>query len=99
MLATRLVRSRLLRCSLPAAPLPPPRPGPPGRARTQPPPAPSLEGDADPILSPDVEVKAPEPPAVQIGKPPGAGDKGIQKQAQGFVLRADVDEGLLNSSG
>jgi Ca-activated chloride channel homolog len=138
MLATRLVRSRLLRCSLPAVlllcsgvgpsssaqtqpasqaqapsqaqpasqtqsasgaqPASLPRsPGiPPRRDLTQPQPAPNLSVDADPILSPDVDVKAPELPAVQIGKPAGAGDKGIQKQAQGFVLRADVDEVLLN---
>jgi Ca-activated chloride channel homolog len=68
----------------------------PRRDLTQTQPTPNLSVDSDPILSPDVEVKQPEPPpaAVQIG--PGAGDKGIQKQAQGFVLRADVDEVLLN---
>lgn len=136
MLATRLIRSRMLRCSLPAllllcsgagtsssaqtqpatqspasptqsaaqtqsaartepASLPQSAGTAPRRDLTQPQPTPSLSVDIDPILSPDIEVKAPEQPAVQIGKPAG-GEKGIQKQAQGFVLRADVDEVLLN---
>ena len=65
------------------------------RDLTQPQAQPSLSTDRDPILSPDPEEK---PPAagttVQTVTKPG--DKGLQKQGNGFVLRADVEEVLLN---
>lgn len=67
----------------------------PQRDLTKPQPQPNLSVDSDPILSPDPDVKQAEPEAVQIERGTGAKGSG-QKQASGFVLRADVDEVLLN---
>jgi Ca-activated chloride channel homolog len=70
------------------------------RDLTQPQAQPSLTVDRDPILSPDLEEKAPAaentpvgPPSVSGGKQ--TGDRALTKQGNGFVLRADVDEVLL----
>jgi Ca-activated chloride channel family protein len=57
---------------------------------------PSLTVDRDPILSPDLEEKAPvaeKAPAVPSG-PTGtqSGERALTKEGNGFVLRADVDE-------
>jgi Ca-activated chloride channel family protein len=57
---------------------------------------PSLTIDRDPILSPDLESPAPVKPPVSTVTQPG--DKGLQKQGNGFILRADVDEVLLPCS-
>jgi VWFA-related protein len=61
---------------------------------------PSLTTDTDPILSPDVEEKAPVAtnpaggPSVPATTQPG-GNRTLTKEGNGFVLRADVDEVLL----
>ncbi len=107
-------RSRLLHWTLPAAlafccaclapgqtpPAQQPKAAAPTRDLTVPQAQPSLTTDQDPILSPDLEEKAPvatNPPAgpsVPGTTQPG-GNRTLTKEGNGFVLRADVDEVLL----
>jgi VWFA-related protein len=68
----------------------------PRRDLTVPQAQPSLTVDQDPVLSPDLEQKAPvaeKTPAIPAG-PAGAqsGERALTKEGNGFVLRADVDE-------
>jgi Ca-activated chloride channel homolog len=83
-----------------AAPAQQPKASAPTRDLTIPQAQPSLTTDRDPILSPDLEEKAPvatNPPSSASG--PGTtqqgGNRALTKQGNGFVLRADVDEVLL----
>jgi Ca-activated chloride channel family protein len=74
----------------------------PTRDLTLPQAQPSLTVDRDPILSPDLEEKAPvaeKAPAAPSG-PTGtqSGERALTKQGNGFVLRADVDEVQLPST-
>lgn len=68
----------------------------PRRDLTLPQAQPSLTVDQDPILSPDVEQKAPvaeKTPAIPSGPAgPQSGERALTKEGNGFVLRADVDE-------
>jgi Ca-activated chloride channel family protein len=71
----------------------------PRRDLTLPQAQPSLTVDRDPILSPDLEEKAP-PQASAPTTPSGSngtqpGDRTLRKEGNGFILRADVDEVLL----
>ncbi|HTF67920.1 MAG TPA: VWA domain-containing protein [Edaphobacter sp.] len=71
----------------------------PKRDLTLPQAQPSLTVDRDPILSPDLEEKPPTR-ATAPTTPSGSntaqpGDRTLQKEGGGFVLRADVDEVLL----
>ena len=71
----------------------------PRRDPTLPQAQPSLTFDRDPILSPDLEEKPPTRAAAPT-TPSGSntaqpGDRTLQKEGGGFVLRADVDEVLL----
>ena len=104
-------RSRTFRWMLPAAllfccaglpassqtaPAQQPAAAAPRRDLTLPQAQPSLTVDQDPVLSPDLEQKAPvaeKIPAIPSG-PPGAqsGERALTKEGNGFVLRADVDE-------
>ena len=69
------------------------------RDLTQPQAQPSLTVDRDPILSPDLEEKAPPvgnaPAGTQVPGGTQSGNRTLTKQGNGFVLRADVDEVLL----
>jgi VWFA-related protein len=60
---------------------------------------PSLTIDRDPILSPDLEEKAPAvetaPSSPSTSAGTHAGDRTLRKEGNGFVLRADVNEVLL----
>ncbi len=62
------------------------------RDLTRPQAQPSLTIDRDPILSPDPEFIPPPPTPSNIQQ----GDRNLEKQGSGFVLRADVEEVLLN---
>jgi Ca-activated chloride channel homolog len=68
----------------------------PRRDLTLPQAQPSLTVDQDPILSPDLEQKAPvagKTPAIPPGPTgPQSGERALTKEGNGFVLRADVDE-------
>jgi Ca-activated chloride channel family protein len=72
----------------------------PSRDLTRPQAQPSLTIDRDPILSPDPEGKpavaqtVPAGPATATPAQPGGG-RALEKQGNGFVLRADVNEVLL----
>lgn len=108
-------RSRILRLTLPAAlafccaclaasgqtpPTQQPKAAAPTRDLTVPQAQPSLTTDQDPILSPDLEEKAPAAanapagPSVP-GTPQQGGNRTLTKEGNSFVLRADVDEVLL----
>jgi Ca-activated chloride channel homolog len=69
------------------------------RDLTRPQAQPSLTVDRDPILSPDLEEKAPAVTNAPAGTPiPGgtqSGNRTLTKEGNGFVLRADVNEVLL----
>jgi VWFA-related protein len=71
----------------------------PKRDLTQPQAQPSLTVDRDPILSPDLEEKAPtQATAPTTSSGPNTtqpGDRTLKKEGNGFILRADVDEVLL----
>jgi Ca-activated chloride channel family protein len=71
----------------------------PTRDLTQPQAQPSLTIDRDPILSPDLEEKAPAaestPTAPSTSSGTAPGDRTLRKEGNGFILRADVDEVLL----
>lgn len=77
---------------------PPAQPQSPGSAvshdPTQQQAQPSLTVDRDPVRSPDTEEKAPVEAAVPASTP--SSTKALQKQGDGFTLRRDVDEVLLN---
>ena len=68
----------------------------PRRDLTLPQAQPSLTVDQDPVLSPDLEQKAPvaeKTPATSSGPTgPQSGERALTKEGNGFVLRADVDE-------
>jgi Ca-activated chloride channel homolog len=68
----------------------------PTRDLTLPQAQPSLTIDRDPILSPDLEEKAPvaeKAPAAPSGSTgTQSGERALTKEGNGFVLRADVDE-------
>jgi Ca-activated chloride channel homolog len=68
----------------------------PRRDLTVPQAQPSLTVDQDPILSPDLEQKAPvaeKTPTIPSGPTgPQSGERALTKEGNGFVLRADVDE-------
>ena len=104
-------RSRTFRWMLPAAlvfscaglpassqtaPAQQPAAAAPRRDLTLPQAQPSLTVDQDPVLSPDLEQKAPlaeKTPAIP-SVPAGtqSGERALTKEGNGFVLRADVDE-------
>lgn len=71
----------------------------PRRDLTLPQAQPSLTVDRDPILSPDLEEKAPTqataPTAPSGSNTTQPGDRTLKKEGNGFILRADVDEVLL----
>ena len=70
----------------------------PSRDLTQPQAQPSLTLDRDPIFSPDPEQKpaaAAATPTVPSTAGPGQPGQALEKQGNGFVLRADVNEVLL----
>jgi Ca-activated chloride channel homolog len=71
----------------------------PRRDLTLPQAQPSLTVDRDPILSPDLEEKAPTqstaPAAPSGSNATQPGDRTLKKEGNGFILRADVDEVLL----